>query len=68
VQGAWDNYIANNSAMDPNVAMWPMNLDLDSMGAVGGEQGMANGGAAPSANPGNVFMGSAGAGNGGGMM
>jgi hypothetical protein len=33
----WDNYIANNSAMDPG-NLWPMNLDIDSMGAVNGMQ------------------------------
>lgn len=31
-QGAWDNYIANNTAMDPG-NMWSMNLDIDTMGA-----------------------------------
>ena len=31
-QGAWDNYIANNTAMNPGNA-WGMNLDIDSMGA-----------------------------------
>lgn len=30
-QGAWDNYIANNSAMDPASSMWPMNLDFGSL-------------------------------------
>jgi hypothetical protein len=35
----WDNYIANNNAatLDPG-NLWPMNLDLDSLGAVGGMQ------------------------------
>ncbi|KAK5174372.1 uncharacterized protein LTR77_001452 [Saxophila tyrrhenica] len=68
--GAWDNYIANNSALDPagNMNLWPMNLDLDSVGAVGGmgtgDQGQQGANGAPGQGAGNSFMG----GGGGGMM
>ena len=52
VQGAWDNYIANNTAMDSG-NMWPMNLDFDTMGTPGGNQNQQS-----TANTaGNVFMG-----------
>lgn len=67
-QGAWDNYIANNGAMDP-ANMWPMNLDLDSMAAPTaqnqgqqGQQAYVN-----TANTG-VFMGATTPGAGGNML
>ena len=64
-QGAWDNYIANNTAMDPG-NLWPMNLDIDSMGAVGNTDDQANSGA--TRNAGGVFMGATMPNGGGNMM
>lgn len=75
MQGAWDNYIANNTAMDPG-NMWSMNLDIDTMGAPttnsNASQSQTQDGSnqqTPASmttnNPGQVFMGAStpGAGN-----
>ncbi|KAK3724881.1 hypothetical protein LTR37_000929 [Vermiconidia calcicola] len=63
--GAWDNYIANNTAMDAG-NMWSMNLDLDSMGAAGSgnqqQQQPTTSNSAPA--PGGVFMGATSPNNG----
>ena len=59
LQSAWDNYIASNAAMDPSIGnMWPMNLDIDSMGTPSSNQ---NSQQSTTGNPGSVFMGSMGA-------
>lgn len=67
-QGAWDNYIANNTAMDPG-NMWSMNLDIESMGAPTTNTGISSQsqtqdgsnqqtpGSVTTSNPGQVFMG-----------
>ena len=55
-QSAWDNYIANNNAMDPANSVWPMNLDFDSMGTPGASQ--SNPSTVNTASTG-VFMGAA---------
>ena len=67
-QGAWDNYIANNTAMDPG-NMWSMNLDIESMGAPTTNTGSASQNqtqdgsnqqtpaSVATSNPGQVFMG-----------
>jgi hypothetical protein len=59
------------------MTLWPMNIDLDSMGAIGGmqqesgQQSVVNGmpSASTASNPSNVFLGASGAGAAGnGMM
>lgn len=65
-QGAWDNYIQNNSAMDPG-NMWPMNLDLDSMGAPTTTSSQSQPASVNTANTG-VFMGASTPGTSGNML
>lgn len=68
--GAWDSYIqgTGTNTMDPNMSIWPMNLDLSQMDQMPQQgqpqqqqpqQGQSGSGASGSG-PGSVFMGSSG--------
>lgn len=60
LQGAWDSYIQGTGAnsMDPNMSIWPMNLDLSQMDQIPQQQQAQ--GQGQSGSGGGVFMGSSG--------
>lgn len=64
LQGAWDSYIQGTGAnsMDPNLSIWPMNLDLSQMDQIPQQQQQqAQGqGQGQSGSGAGVFMGSSG--------
>ena len=67
LQGAWDSYIqgTGTNTMDPNMSIWPMNLDLSQMDQIPVQQQQqqqqsGQSGSGTTAGGGEVFMGSSG--------